>query len=108
MGGLRKFFTAMIIGAMLALPAGAMAQGSSAQGGYNQPGGVVQDQIVTQPARASSTNTPAVTTTAPPAQTNESNLPFTGLDLAFVVGAGGVLLLLGFGIRRFTRATDLA
>jgi hypothetical protein len=107
MGGFRKFFTAMSIGAMLALPAGAMAQGSSAQGGYNQPGGVVQDRIVTQPTQSSS-RTPSVTTTAPPAQTNESNLPFTGLDLAFVVGAGGVLLLLGFGIRRFTRATDLA
>ena len=48
MRGLNKLFAALIVGAFLALPAGAMAQ--SSEGGYNQPGGVVQDQIQTQPA----------------------------------------------------------
>ena len=36
------------------------------------------------------------------------SLPFTGLDIALVIGAGGVLLLLGFGIRRLTSASELA
>jgi hypothetical protein len=105
MRGLSKAFTALVIGAFLALPAGALAQSST--GGYNQPGGVVQDQIQTQPAQADqkTQSTPqSVTQTAPASKS--SNLPFTGLDLALVVAAGGVLLLLGFGIRRFTRASE--
>jgi hypothetical protein len=101
----------------MALPAGATAQ--SADGGYNQPGGVVQDQIQTQPAQAEDetstpTSSPAatprtVTAAAPSAQSDAGgDLPFTGFDLALVMGAGGVLLLMGFGIRRFTRASEVA
>jgi hypothetical protein len=109
MRGLNKLFAALIVGAFLALPAGAMAQ--SSEGGYNQPGGVVQDQIQTQPAQAESKETPstppAATAAAPAAQSDQGGeLPFTGFDLALVVAAGGVLMLLGFGIRRFTRATE--
>jgi hypothetical protein len=109
MRGLNKLFAALIVGAFLALPAGAMAQ--SSEGGYNQPGGVVQDQIQTQPAQAESKEStpPAATAAAPPAQSDQGGeLPFTGFDLALVVAAGGVLLMLGFGIRRFTRATEVA
>jgi predicted cobalt transporter CbtA len=108
MRGLTKLFAALIVGAFMALPAGAIAQ--SSEGGYNQPGGVVQDQIQTQPAQAQSDNTtpPAATAAAPAAASDEGGqLPFTGFDLALVVAAGGVLLLLGFGIRRFTRPTEV-
>ena len=109
MRGLSKLFIVLAIGALMALPAGAMAQ--SANSGYNQPGGVVQDQIETQPAQAddeTESTPPAVTAAAPPAESNASgDLPFTGFDLALVVGAGGVLLLMGFGIRRFTRASEV-
>jgi predicted cobalt transporter CbtA len=106
MRGLSKLFTAVIIGALFALPASAMAQ--SSQGGYNQPGGVVQDQIQAEPAQAEDQvdATPASVTAAAPAN-DSAELPFTGLDLALVVGAGGVLLLLGLGIRRFTRTSEL-
>ena len=106
MRGLNKLFAALIVGALLALPASAAAQ--SANGAYNQPGGVVQDQIQTQPARAESKEdtTPPAATTAAPATKSNGQLPFTGLDLGLVVAAGGVLLLLGFSIRRFARATD--
>jgi hypothetical protein len=109
MRGLNKLFAALIVGAFLALPAGAIAQ--SSQGGYNQPGGVVQDQIESEPAQAEAeTSTPTAATTAAPATKSDQGgeLPFTGFDLALVVAAGGVLLLLGFGIRRFTRATEVA
>jgi hypothetical protein len=112
MRGLHKLFAAVIVGAFMALPAGAVAQSST--GGYNQPGGVVQDQIQTQPAQARSDNgtpqsTPAAATSpAPAAKAESGQLPFTGFDLALVVAAGGVLMLLGFGIRRFTRPTEVA
>src|SRR3954454_18722799 len=107
MRGHYKLFAALIAGAFLALPAGAIAQ--SSEGGYNQPGGVVPDQIQTQPVQAESQEStpPAATAAAPPAQSDQGGeLPFTGFDLALVVAAGGILLLLGFGIRRFTRATE--
>jgi hypothetical protein len=108
MRGLSKLLTGLLIGAFLALPAGAVAQ--SAQGGYNQPGGVVQDQIETQPAQAEdeTESTPPAVTAAAPESDAGGELPFTGFDLALVVAAGGVLMLLGFGIRRFTRASEVA
>src|SRR3954464_7967778 len=108
MRGLTKLFAALIVGAFMALPAGAIAQ--SSEGGYNQPGGVVQDQIQTQPAQAQSDNTPPAATTAAPAAASDQGgqLPFTGFDLALVVAAGGFLLLLGFGIRPLTRAPEVA
>ena len=113
MRGLTKLFAAVMIGAFLALPASAIAQGGSgsAQDNYVVPGGVVQDEIQTNPRDASSEDpgTPPAATAAAPAQSNDGGeLPFTGFDLALVVAAGGVLMLLGFGIRRFTRATTEA
>lgn len=113
MGGLHKLFMAGIIGTLLALPASAMAQ--SATGGYRPPGAVVQEQIQAAPAQAQEqvrsaptpTPTPTQVTAAAPSR-SAAELPFTGLDLALVVGAGGVLLLLGVGIRRLTRASEVA
>ncbi|MBW8742571.1 MAG: hypothetical protein ACJ747_06745 [Gaiellaceae bacterium] len=37
------------------------------------------------------------------ATTHSGALPFTGTDLGLMVAGGGVLLLLGFGLRRFAR-----
>ena len=102
MRGISKLLSVLMIGASLAVPSAALAQ-SSSEGGYNQPGGTVQDEIQTRPAQATDNTPAAATTPAPQAKSDQGgNLPFTGLDLALVVGAGGVLLLLGFGIRRFT------
>ena len=36
------------------------------------------------------------------------SLPFTGLDVALILGVGGVLLAVGLGTRRLTRQTDAA
>jgi hypothetical protein len=110
MGGLKKLFMAVILGALLALPASAMGQ--SATGGYEQPGGVVQDQIQAEPVQAEDqpsapkADEPTAVTAAAPSN-DSAELPFTGLDLALVVGAGGLLLLLGLGIRRFTRTSEV-
>jgi hypothetical protein len=36
------------------------------------------------------------------------SLPFTGLDIALILGVGGVLLAVGLGTRRLTRRPDAA
>jgi hypothetical protein len=36
------------------------------------------------------------------------SLPFTGLDMALLAGAGGLLVAAGFGVRRLTRFPDSA
>ncbi len=36
------------------------------------------------------------------------SLPFTGYDIALLVGAGGLLAAVGFGMRRLTRMPDSA
>ena len=37
---------------------------------------------------------------------SSSTLPFTGLDVGFVVGAGALLLAGGFGLRRMTAGRE--
>jgi len=96
MQGRNRIAATLIFGVFLALPAGAVAQ--SSEGGYNQPGGAVQEQIQSPPAQA-----------APAAQSDQAGaLPFTGLDLVLVVTVGAALLLLGFGVRRRMRPTGTA
>jgi hypothetical protein len=84
--------------AVLALAPGAFAA-TPAQEGYNAPGGNVQAGI--QAAGAND---------VPRATRAESSgaLPFTGLDLAFVVVVGGGLVLLGAGLRRLSARAERA
>jgi hypothetical protein len=101
---MRGIRSKILVGAMslgLLVPSAAFAASPTTEG-YNSPGGVVQDEIQTKPASTSS-NTPAAATTPAAAANSGGKLPFTGLDLGLVVIAGGVLLVLGLGIRRFTR-----
>ena len=35
---------------------------------------------------------------------HQKQIPFTGLDIALVVAAGGALLAAGFGVRRLSRS----
>jgi hypothetical protein len=62
---------------------------SSSQEGYSRPGGTSQVAI----------STPENTTKTQ----SGSFLPFTGLDIGFLVMVGGGLLGLGYGLRRLTR-----
>jgi hypothetical protein len=96
----RMRFKNIIVGAALsmALFVAAPAYGqSSAQNGYSQPAGSVQQQI-------SNDGTDAKQVAATTATKDDSQLPFTGLDIALVVAAGGVLLAMGLGIRRLSRS----
>lgn len=46
------------------------------------------------------------TTTAAPASGDGGALPFTGLDVALILGVGGVLVAAGLVTRRLTRPAD--
>ena len=101
----KKVLAGTISAALLVGAPSAFAQ-SSAQSGYSKPGGIVQTQINNGggPPPGDTVQTPESVT-----QTKSSGkLPFTGLDLVLVVAAGGVLLGLGFAMRRLTRSTGVA
>jgi hypothetical protein len=103
-----KKFVAGTISAALFLGAPSAFAQSSAQQGYSKPGGIVQTQIDNGGGGG---NTPGRVVSTPEAATqakSSGTLPFTGLDLVLVVGAGGLLLGLGLGMRRLTRSTGVA
>jgi hypothetical protein len=85
---------------MLAFAASASAQ-SSVQG-YEDQGGQIQAQIQGGGGGGSGT--------APVSATTDSggSLPFTGLDVALLLGAGGLLVVAGLGMRRLTRSPGTA
>ena len=79
----------------LAFASVANAQSSSVQG-YNDQAGTVQSDVEGGGlSPVSSTD-------------NGGSLPFTGLDLALLAAAGGVLTAAGLGMRRLTRAPGSA
>jgi hypothetical protein len=95
-GGTRGAALALlIVGVLLLVAPGALAA-TPAQEGYNAPGGRSQSDV--QSARAPGAASTA-TTTQP---TGGDLLPFSGMDLAFIVVVGGGLVLLGAGLRRLS------
>ncbi len=119
MGHFKNIVAAALIALLLMAPS-ALAQGAPpALEGYTNDSSIInqveedipplqrqpEDTSVVQnlPSEASSTRRPR---RAQPTATGR--LPFTGLDLALLAGAGGTLLLVGFGIRRVTRPAELA
>jgi hypothetical protein len=104
---LSKKFLAGTISAAMLIGAPSASAVSSAQQGYSKPGGIVQTQLENS---GGSGNPGAVVQTpeqATPAKSS-GTLPFTGLDLVLVVGAGGLLLGLGLAMRRLTRSATVA
>jgi hypothetical protein len=79
----------------LALATSAFAQ-SSSQDGYVDNKGQIQAQV--------DNGGPGGTSNTPVATDRGGTLPFTGLDLAMLAVAGGVLVAAGFGMRRLTRS----
>jgi hypothetical protein len=84
----------------LALPATAFGQTSLE--GYNGPEGRIQESIA-QAGGGDEGGGPAQD-----ADDGAGALPFTGLDLALLLGGGGLLLTAGFGMRRLARGPDTA
>ena len=79
----------LVLSLSLALAAPA-AFAQSGQGGYIEEGPSIVDR----------------TGGDPPGDDGSGELPFTGLDLGLLGVAGASLLLVGFGMRRMTRAHD--
>lgn len=72
----------------------ALAGPAAAQNGYNGTGGQVQTQVQDTGSAA--------------ADDGSGSLPFTGLDVALLAGAGLVLAGAGIAMRRVTRAPNQA
>jgi hypothetical protein len=98
---LRNITVGLALCAAMFVAAPAYGQ-SAAQNGYSQPAGSVQQQLGGDGSDAHSA------TTEPTASKSSGTLPFTGLDIALVVAAGGVLVAMGMGIRRLSRSSELA
>ena len=79
---------------LIAAPAG-FAQ-TAAQPGYSAPAGSVQQQVGHEPRAHTGA-----------ANNDVGSLPFTGLDLGLVAGAGGMLLAIGLAVRRLVGSQTL-
>ena len=92
------------VGAVLCIAlfvAAGPAYAQSAASGYAEPAGSVQQQLDNGSNDAHKVQ---ASTVSHDNSSGGSSLPFTGLDLALVVAAGGVLLAMGLGIRRLSRS----
>jgi hypothetical protein len=99
MHNLRYLLVALVVMLALAAPGSAFA-GPAAQDAYNAPSGAIQDEVAgaNQGGGGGNGTQPA----------SSSSLPFTGMDLALLFGAGGLFLAAGLGMRRLSRQPDLA
>jgi len=110
MENMTKKITVLAAAIMLSLAFATVAFGqSSTEEGYNPTGpeivnkvGDDDEQQAPAPANAQQPNAQQ------PSTGNGDELPFTGLDLALLAGAGGMLLALGVGMRRLTRSPESA
>jgi hypothetical protein len=90
--------------AIATAPAFAQTSGS----GYSSPAGEIQADVSnpndTTPASNTNNGAPASATATKAA--SGGSLPFTGLDVGFLLGAGVALLLVGGTLSRLTRSTS--
>jgi hypothetical protein len=92
-----RVFVAVIAAVAVLAPVSPALAATPVQEGYNAPGGNVQAGIQSRGANDVPGTTRAESSGA---------LPFTGLDLAFVVVVGGGLVLLGGGLRRLSARAE--
>jgi hypothetical protein len=77
----------------LSLALATTAYGQSSVQGYNDQAGQVQSDV--EGSDQAGVN-----------EASGGSLPFTGLDVALLAGAGALLGAAGYGMRRLTRAPD--
>ena len=100
---MKKTLTALATALVLSLAFATVAfSQSSTEEGYNPPGPEVVNKVDEDDSTA-----PAATNNVDDSDDGDE-LPFTGLDLALLAGAGGMLLALGLGMRRLTRSPESA
>jgi hypothetical protein len=101
-----KTFISLTCALTLILAFATTAYGQSSIEGYNDQGGQIQS-TVDQGGGGGGGGLAAVSDTTSTADDGGS-LPFTGLDVALLAAAGGVLAAAGLGMRRLTRAPGSA
>jgi hypothetical protein len=91
---MKRIVTLIASLALLVGPSAAFAASSTCQS-YNA-----------QLCQVASNTASRTTATSPTSTTSAGTLPFTGLDVGFLVVGGGVLLGAGLVVRRLSRATE--
>jgi hypothetical protein len=102
MSRLNKIFLAVLATAVLAVGVAAPASAQSSLQGYSDEGPAIQDQVSGVSGVAPAETTQAST------DGGSGSLPFTGLDLALLIGAGAVLAGAGVGMRLMARPREVA
>jgi hypothetical protein len=87
---IKKVSAALVCVLFLALPGAALAQSSSGTNGYEEQGSAVQGVVNADDNGGGGSG---------------GSLPFTGAELGVLAGAGGILVLLGFSLRRMTHGS---
>jgi hypothetical protein len=100
-----KTFISIACAMALILALATTAYGQSSVQGYNDQGGQIQS-TVDQGGGGGGGGLAGTTTTT--TADDGGSLPFTGLDVALLAAAGGVLAAAGLGMRRLTRAPGTA
>jgi hypothetical protein len=98
-----KTISSLLLAVVLCLALSTVAFGQSSVQGYNDVAGQVQSQV-----GGGGDGTPPSSTTPVSQASSGGSLPFTGLDVALLAGAGGLLVAAGFGMRRLTRSSGTA
>ena len=97
---MKKLLTTFAAALLLSLAFTTAAFGqSSTEEGYNPEG----PEVVNKVAEDDNSDSAVAPTTD---SGDDDELPFTGLDLGLLGAAGGMLLVLGFGMRRLMRAPE--
>lgn len=120
---LRQYaMVAATVGSLAAPGAALAASAQPSADGYGLVGGQIQQDVAgkspattgqggagNQPANAGADQgSPADQGTVSSASDSNSNLPFTGMDVALLLGAGGIFLGAGLAMRRLARKPNLA
>jgi hypothetical protein len=94
-----KTIISIVAALALVLALATTAYGQSSIEGYNEQGGQIQSTVGQGGGGGGG---------APVSADEGGSLPFTGLDIALLAAAGGLLAAAGLGMRRLTRAPGSA
>jgi hypothetical protein len=99
----RRLIAIFTVVASLSLSATALADSTTQDGYATKAGQVAADVVASTPSRAVKPSVASAPTAAVEAQTTGNTLPFTGLDVVWVVLAGAALMGVGVATRRLSR-----
>jgi hypothetical protein len=92
---MKKIISSLVVAMVLVLALSSTALAQSSVDGYSDQAGQIQSQVAGGGPGGGGGG-------------GDSSLPFTGLDVALLAGAGGLLVAAGLGMRRLTRAPGSA